>query len=94
MLQLVRYCFRAKGGLISVMQAGRGPLWRLRFGDEAGTEFNSPEDALFALGNRTARLPAGTSFGDWRAPAALSSWKRDLVDDLPPRDPSSDPDEW
>ena len=90
----MRDSYRTKAGEVSLMQAGRDDLWRLRFGDLEGTEYGSPEAAAFALSNRTARLPGGYSYADWPTPTSLVDWRSELVDDLPPRDPSADPDDW
>ena len=76
---------------MSMIQEGHKALWRLQFGELLGGLFRSPEEAVFALANLTARLPAGLKAQDWVAPTGLGGWKQELVPDPPPREGQ---DEW
>ena len=73
-----------------MIQEGRKALWRVHFGEAVGGLYATPQEAVFALANGTARLPPGLNARDWTAPTGLSGWRQDLVDDPPPREGGED----
>jgi hypothetical protein len=88
-MKRLRYTCRTKAGQVSLIQEGPDGLWRLSFGNAKDGAYGTPEGAVFAMANRTARMPQGLSADDWQGPAELREWKLEIAeDDVPPGGPS------